>query len=117
MKSLCIVGVLVLIMLVTLNPAMAHSGGGHSGGHFGGGHFGGSNFRGGHFGHSHFFVGGGFYGYPYDYSYPYGYYASPYPYVCTPMYPPPDAYTQPYVCPQPPDDSGWPGQNGETVIP
>ena len=110
MRTLFIVGVLFLIALMTVSPAMAARGG-HSGGHFGGGHF-------GRFGHAHVFIGG-FYGYPYlygGYPYPYPYYLYPYPYAYDypypyaydPAYPPPYTDTRPYA--QPPADSSVPGQ-------
>ncbi len=82
MRTLFVLGVLLLLALVAVSPAMADRGG-HGGGHFGGGHF-------HHFGHPRVFIGG-YFGYPY-YSNPYWYsypYAYPYGYS---YYPPPGAY-------------------------
>ncbi len=102
MRTLFVLGVLLLLALLAVSPAMADRGG-HGGGHFGGGHF-------HHFGHPRVFIGG-YFGYPY-YSYPYGYSPYAYPYGYS-YYPPPGAYG-PDVYAEPPA-GGMVDQNGNGV--
>lgn len=98
--------VIVMIGLITSNPAWArgggggggggggHYGGGYGGGHYGGGwgggHYGGGYGYGGHYGHSNY---GFYFGAPF---YPYPYYGFPYQY---PYYYPPAVVTVPVTPP------------------
>ena len=98
MRTLFIFGLLLLMVLVIVTPAMSAREG----------HFTGSHFH--HFGHPRFFIGG-FPGYPY-YAYPYWYYPYPYGY---PAYPPPDGYPESGAYPQPPPASSTPDQSGSAA--